>query len=84
MGVASFGRGTGQIWIDDLSCTGAESNIAACRHSGYGIHNCDHREDAGVYCPSEWKVLLLVVVVVMVVFVLLVMLLVAGVVVVVS
>ncbi|XP_070176422.1 scavenger receptor cysteine-rich domain-containing protein DMBT1-like isoform X2 [Littorina saxatilis] len=52
-GVASFGQGSGPIWIDDLSCTGTETNIAFCRHSGFGITNCDHTEDAGVYCPSN-------------------------------
>ncbi|XP_076436243.1 scavenger receptor cysteine-rich type 1 protein M160-like [Babylonia areolata] len=52
-GVASFGQGSGPIWIDDLDCAGTEDNIGSCRHSGYGIQNCDHTEDAGVYCAPN-------------------------------
>ena len=58
-GVASFGQGTGPIWIDDLTCSGTESNIAFCRHSNFGVHNCDHSEDAGVYCPSQLTTIIL-------------------------
>ncbi|KAL8599291.1 hypothetical protein ACOMHN_008006 [Nucella lapillus] len=52
-GTAVTGPGTGTIWLSDLQCTGSEANIASCRHSGYGIHSCDHGQDAGVYCPAS-------------------------------
>ncbi|XP_008277676.1 macrophage receptor MARCO [Stegastes partitus] len=42
--------GSGKIWLDDLRCTGEESDIFGCQHSGAGVHNCDHSEDAGVQC----------------------------------
>jgi len=45
-----YGAGQGQIWLDNLGCTGTESNIANCRHNGWGIHNCDHSEDVSVAC----------------------------------
>ena len=47
---AYFGRGTGQIWIDQLNCQGTEASINECRHNGWGIHDCEHKEDAGVFC----------------------------------
>ncbi|TNN56332.1 Macrophage receptor MARCO [Liparis tanakae] len=42
--------GSGKIWLDELGCLGIESDIFNCRHSGVGIHNCNHNEDAGVQC----------------------------------
>ena len=47
---AGFGEGTGPIWIDRIRCSGNEASILECAHNGWGIHNCRHREDAGVCC----------------------------------
>ena len=48
-----YGQGSGVIWLDDVNCVGNESTIENCTHSGWGIHDCDHSEDAGVKCSSE-------------------------------
>ncbi|KFQ65628.1 Deleted in malignant brain tumors 1 protein, partial [Pelecanus crispus] len=51
-GRAHFGQGSGHIWLDDMSCTGSEDNLAQCRARPWGRSNCHHGEDAGVVCSG--------------------------------
>jgi len=46
-----YGAGSGPIWLDDLQCSGTETDIANCRHNGWGNHTCMHRQDVSVSCP---------------------------------
>ncbi|XP_044037977.1 uncharacterized protein LOC122869245 isoform X2 [Siniperca chuatsi] len=48
--LAHFGEGTGKIWLDDVACSGSERSLTECQHRGFGRHNCEHSEDAGVIC----------------------------------
>lgn len=46
----SFGAGNGQIWLDQVDCSGAETDISQCSHLGWGVNNCNHQEDVGIVC----------------------------------
>ena len=52
---AYFGAGTGEIWLDDVLCTGSESELLDCSHDGIGVHSCDHSKDASVRCEDSCK-----------------------------
>ena len=45
-----FANGGGQIWLDNVQCSGDEDRLIDCMASPLGTHNCVHNEDAGVYC----------------------------------
>uniref|UniRef100_A0AAZ1XKI1 SRCR domain-containing protein n=1 Tax=Oreochromis aureus TaxID=47969 RepID=A0AAZ1XKI1_OREAU len=49
---AHFGAGTGQIWLDNVTCSGNESSLAECQHSGFGSNRCEHGQDAAVICSD--------------------------------
>ena len=45
-----YGSGSVAFLLDNIVCSGNESNLLQCVHSGLGIHNCDSSETAGVIC----------------------------------
>uniref|UniRef100_A0A8C6K9E0 SRCR domain-containing protein n=1 Tax=Nothobranchius furzeri TaxID=105023 RepID=A0A8C6K9E0_NOTFU len=49
-GQAHFGKGSGNVWLDEVRCSGNELTLEQCPKSAWGEHNCLHSEDAGVSC----------------------------------
>ena len=45
---AHFGEGSGDIFLDELTCAGNELHITDCPSDN--SHDCTHAEDAGVRC----------------------------------
>uniref|UniRef100_I3NBI9 Hensin n=1 Tax=Ictidomys tridecemlineatus TaxID=43179 RepID=I3NBI9_ICTTR len=53
LGKAHFGPGSGDIFLDNLQCSGVERHLGQCAHLGWSEHNCDHHEDASVICSDS-------------------------------
>lgn len=51
---AFYGRGSGPIHLDDVACTGTETNVLQCRYDPV-TSDCGHSEDAGVQCVIDSK-----------------------------
>ena len=58
---ATFGQGSGAIILDNVQCTGTETQLFDCPANPIGIHNCVHSEDASVRCTitRECKVIMI-------------------------
>ena len=46
-----FGSGAGNIFLDDVRCTGSESHLINCTYDSVTT-DCSHSEDAGVRCQG--------------------------------
>ncbi|XP_071111385.1 uncharacterized protein [Haliotis cracherodii] len=48
----SYGPGKGLIWLSNVDCTGTETSLDECSHSGWGTASCSHSSDVGVICSG--------------------------------
>ena len=52
MTTISSNQGAGQIWLDQVQCTGTETRLIDCPANPLGQHDCSHGEDAAVSCTG--------------------------------
>ena len=53
--LADFGRGAGNILLENVMCTINDKVLASCGHYGVGITvRCDHSRDTGVKCHGMY------------------------------
>ena len=48
----SFGQGSGPIFLDDVACSGSETQLIDCSHDRT-TSDCSHSRDAGVTCETQ-------------------------------
>ena len=48
-----FGKGEGDILLDELNCKGNESSILSCNFDPWQTHDCSEAEWAGVDCKTK-------------------------------
>ena len=56
---SQFGRGVGNILLDNFKCQGSENSLLHVQCSKNPLHkghDCDHSEDAGVFCNQGTQV----------------------------
>ena len=52
---SKYGNGSSPILLDNVLCTGEESNLLECMHSGLRINNCGQDDIAGVSCDGMYQ-----------------------------
>ena len=51
--IPNYGGGTGQIWLDEITCPADGASLLDCQLSQpAGTNDCTHDEDVGVICTG--------------------------------
>ena len=57
IGFADFGRGEGPILLSNVNCDGTEDRLFDCGANPIGDNNCNHGQDAGVFCEGMYALI---------------------------
>ncbi|XP_064180848.1 deleted in malignant brain tumors 1 protein-like isoform X6 [Anguilla rostrata] len=52
-GAAAFGQGEGQMWAEEIQCSGNESHICFCPKAPSQNESCSHGNDVGLVCSGS-------------------------------
>ncbi|XP_035258756.1 scavenger receptor cysteine-rich type 1 protein M130-like [Anguilla anguilla] len=52
-GAAAFGQGEGQVWAEEIQCSGNESHIYFCPKAPSQNQPCSHGNDVGLVCSGS-------------------------------
>ena len=58
-GSTQFNIGYGDIFVENLGCTGDEERLTDCPGDFYQSTTCTHNQDAALICPCEIRELTL-------------------------
>ena len=47
---ATYGAGTGPVWMSLVNCTGNQTSLNKCSHAAWGSASSRFRNDVGVEC----------------------------------
>jgi len=50
----NYGQGTGQIWLEKLSCTGSEARLTDCVHNQFNSNKCTSSQIVNLICTSKF------------------------------
>ena len=50
---SEYGAGDGEIWLENLECTGEETTVLECNAGDFGENFCWHFEDVSISCSYE-------------------------------
>ena len=48
-----YGYSLSTMWMDNTYCYGTEDRLQDCRFDGWGVHDCERTEAAGVRCKKK-------------------------------
>ena len=49
----TYGVTASRIWLDEVQCTGRETDVLQCPHAAWGQHDCSADKDVAISCHFD-------------------------------